>query len=152
MTHTHWTLAETLQRYGQKAPALAKASGLSKNTVYDILNGKSRAVTLETLDKLLNGLERLTGTALTPNDLIGRAVQSDIDPELLAQLANIPAFNWQEVRAQLPSWTEEERAANEQFWLDLETDRKSRGDRRMQRLEAIWDETDPPSGSSDQNL
>ena len=152
MTHTHWTLAETLQRHGQKAPALARASGLSKNTVYDILNGKSRAVTLETLDKLLDGLERLTGASLTPNDLIGRMVRSDIDPELLAQLAAIPPFDWQEVQAQTPSWTEEERAANDQFWLDLETDRKSRGSKRIQRLEVIWDGPDASSGSSDQNL
>ncbi|MGI8748232.1 MAG: helix-turn-helix domain-containing protein, partial [Deinococcus sp.] len=64
MTHTHWTLAETLQRKGKKVPALARASGLSKNPVYDIVNGKTTAVALETPDKLLAGLEGLTGDTM----------------------------------------------------------------------------------------
>ncbi|WP_135230739.1 helix-turn-helix domain-containing protein [Deinococcus fonticola] len=48
MKATYWTLAQTLQRRGITTHALIKANGLSKGTVYDIVNGKSRGITLET--------------------------------------------------------------------------------------------------------
>lgn len=147
MKHTRWMLADTLRRYGQKPPALVKTSGLSKNTVYDIVNGKTRAVTLETLDSLLSGLEQLTGTPMTLDDVLKRETQSEIEPALLAQVQDIQPFDWQAVKSEIPQWTDEERAENERFWRDLEVDRRSRGDRRMLRLEALWEGWDEADGS-----
>lgn len=142
MTQTHWTLAETLRRNGKNVSALVKASGLSKNTVYDIVNGKSQAVTLETLDKLLSGLEELTQAPVTLEDVLSREQGSDIDPELLAQLSGIQPFNWADIKRTLPDWTPEEQAENERMFGELEEDRRSRGDTRMQKLEALWEELD----------
>ena len=54
MTQTHWILAQTLRYRGLPPHTLANVSGLPKNTVYDIVNGKTQGVTLETVDGLLN--------------------------------------------------------------------------------------------------
>lgn len=140
--NTHWTLAQTLQKYGQKVPALVKASGVSRNTVYDIVNGKTGAVTLETLDKLLNGLEELTGARMTVEDVVKREQAAELSPDLLTQLTKARPFDWDELRKLIPEWTPQERAENDEFWLEQERDRRSRGDRRMKRLEALWDELD----------
>ena len=100
---THWTLAQTLQSRGVSPPALAKVSGLSKNTVYDIVNGKSQGVTLETVDRLLSGLEKLTGQRMTLDAVLARTMTHDVqDTALLAQLAGLPPFDLKALRASLP--------------------------------------------------
>lgn len=143
MTATHWTLAQTLQRRGITPHALIKVTGLSKGTVYDIVNGKSQAITLETVDRLLEGLEKLTGQRLTLTDVLDRHISSDIhDPELLAQLHDLAPFDLEAVKATLPDWTPEEQAENRKQWLAHEYDRRSRGNRREQRLDALWEELD----------
>ncbi len=48
MNTTQWKLSDTLRRYRKSALALARASGLAKTTVYNILHNKSKAVELET--------------------------------------------------------------------------------------------------------
>ncbi|GAA3993925.1 hypothetical protein GCM10022631_00020 [Deinococcus rubellus] len=142
MTRTHWTLAETLRRHGKNVSALVKASGLSKNTVYDIVNGKSQAVTLETLDKLLSGLEQLTRAPVTLEDVLRREQGSDIDPELLAQAAAARPFNWEELRKTLPTWTDEERAEDERHQQELKAEKLvqlAQGDKRLDQLLGILD-------------
>ena len=143
MTQTHWTLAQTLQSRGVSPHALAKVSGLSKNTVYDIVNCKSQGVTLETVDRLLSGLEQLTGQRMALDAVLARTMTHDVqDTALLAQLAGLPPFDLEALRASLPHWTPEEQAENERLWLEHESDRRSRGDRRLQRLEVLWEELD----------
>ncbi len=126
MTRTHWTLAETLRKYSKKPPALARASSLSKNTVYDIVNGKTKAVTLETLDKLLSGLEEITGAPMTVRDVLRREQQADINPDLLAQVANIKPLDVKELLALVPDWTDEERAENDRFWDEYAAEKAER--------------------------
>lgn len=63
-------LREYLERYDKSAYALWKASGLPRNTVYAMSKGKVGRLDLETLAKLLHGLEMLTGEPVTPNDLL----------------------------------------------------------------------------------
>lgn len=141
--NTHWTLAQTLQKYGQKVPALVKASGVSRNTVYDIVNGKSQGMTLETVDKLLDGLERLTGQRMTIDAVLDRQHSREIDdPELLAQLHDLAPFDLAAVKATVPHWTPEEKDENRKQWLAHEYDRRSRGNRREQQLDALWEELD----------
>ena len=145
MTQTHWILAQTLQHRGLSPHALAKVSGLSKNTVYDIVNGKTQGVTLETVDRLLNGLEQLTGQRMTLDVLLSRTMTHDVqDTALLAQLEDLPTFDLQALKASLPHWTPEEQEENERLWREHEYDRKTRGDRRLQRLDALWEELDGP--------
>ena len=122
MTQTHWILAETLRRHGQKVPALARASGLSKNTVYDIVNGKSQAVTLETLDKLMSGLEALTGASVTVGELIGR----DTSDPYAHLFVNAKPFDWEEAKKSIPNWTPEERAENDRMWRLMEAEKEAR--------------------------
>ena len=143
MTATHWTLAQTLQRRGITTHALIKVSGLSKGTVYDIVNGKSQGVTLETVDKLLSGLEQLTGQRMTLDAVLDRPAPSDIaDAALLAQLQDLALFDPEAVQATIPDWTPEEREENRKQWLEHEYDRQSRGSRRQQQLDALWEELD----------
>ena len=61
---------EYLETHGKSAYALWKASGLPRNTVYALSQGKAVRLDLETLGKVLYGLERLTGRTVTPNDLL----------------------------------------------------------------------------------
>ena len=131
MSHTRWTLAETLRRHSKKPPALARASGLSKNTVYDIVNGKTKAVTLETLDKLLSGLEEITGTAMSVEDVLKREQPAGIDTHLLAQVVNIQPLDARELLALVPDWTDQERAENDRFWAEYEAEKAERRAREI---------------------
>jgi transcriptional regulator with XRE-family HTH domain len=142
MRQTHWTLAQTLQSRGLSPHALAKVSGLSKNTVYDIVNGKSQGVTLETVDRLLSGLEQLTGQRMALEAVLDR--QEPEDP-YLHLFADAKPFDWDQVRSTLPLWTPEEQAANDAFWAEHETERQSRratGNRRLGALAEIFGRED----------
>lgn len=63
-------IREYLETHGKSAYALWKVSGLPRNTVYALAQGKSLRLDLETLGKLLYGLEQLTGRKVTPNDVL----------------------------------------------------------------------------------
>jgi len=65
-----WKLAATLKERGVTPYGLVKASGLAQATVYAIAQGKAQAVELETLTKLVAGIERLTGKPAAVNDLL----------------------------------------------------------------------------------
>lgn len=145
MTQTHWTLAQTLQSRGLSPHALAKVSGLSKNTVYDIVNGKSHGITLETVDRLLNGLEQLTGQRMALEAVLDR--QEPEDP-YLHLFAGAQPFDWEQRRASLPHWTPEEQVANDTFWTEREAQRQARGTRgnpRLDQLAEIFGPADEPT-------
>ena len=149
MTATRWTLAQTLQRRGVSTLALIKASGLSKGTVYDIVNGKSQGITLETVDKLLGGLERLTGERLSVEAVLARkGVDTIQDSALLAQLQDLPLFDLDALNTTIPRWTPEQQEENRRQWMEHELDRTSRGNRRQEKLDALWEELDAPGDHS----
>lgn len=49
---------------------LSKTSGISLGTAYALANGTLSGVAFETLDRVRNALESLTGKTFTPNDLL----------------------------------------------------------------------------------
>ena len=116
MSQTYWTLAETLRKHGQKVPALIQVCGLSKNTVYDIVNGKSQAITLETVDKILTGLERLTGMRFTVEDILKREPPQDTYAHLFAHAA---LYDPMEARKLFFLWTPTEKAKDARYWEDV---------------------------------
>ena len=63
-------LKEFLESNGKTPYALWKITGLPRNTVYSISQGKALRLDLDTLGSLLHGLETLTGKIVTPNDLL----------------------------------------------------------------------------------
>lgn len=148
--HTRWRLGETLRRHGKTPLALARASGLSKNTVYDIANGTSRGVELETLDKLLSGLERLTGERAGLQDLLDAAPPADPYAEVFARAR---PFDREEVRKLIPDWTPEERAENERLTEELERQRledRELAPRRQDKLDALFAELDALENDPDE--
>lgn len=120
---THWKLEATLRRYRKTPLALARASGLTKNTVYNIVNEKAQAIEIETLDKLVMGLEKLIGQPMGIADVIEREPKRNA---LLEEaLKHAKPFNWEEIKKTLPDWTPEERAENEAFIKVMEAERES---------------------------
>jgi DNA-binding Xre family transcriptional regulator len=124
MTTAHWKLQDTLRRHGKTTMALARTSGLTKTTVYNIVNGKSKAVELETLGKLVAGLEKLIGQPMSFNDVLER---EPTQPNALLEtlLKDAKPFDWDEIKKQIPSWTPEEQAENDAFLEALETQRET---------------------------
>lgn len=141
MTATHWTLAQTLQRQGITPHALIKATGLSKGTVYDIVNGKSQAITLETVDRLLDGLEQLTGQRMPLDAVLGRTEPEDPYAHLFV---DAKPYDPEEARRHLAPWNAEEQEADEQYWAALaheQQERRERPDKTMQELSEIFGES-----------
>lgn len=141
MTATHWTLAQTLQRQGITPHALIKATGLSKGTVYDIVNGKSQAITLETVDRLLDGLEQLTGQRMPLDAVLGRTEPEDPYAHLFV---DAKPYDPEKARRHLAPWNAEEQEADEQYWAALareQQERRERPDKTMQELSEIFGES-----------
>ncbi len=115
---THWKLEGTLRRFGKTPMALARASGLTKTTIYNMVNNTSQAVQLETLDKLLIGLEHLTGQHFSVADVLEREVKPNTLLEEL--LRDAKPVNFEELNKHIPAWTDEERIENEAFLRELE--------------------------------
>lgn len=117
---THWKLAQTLERYGKTPAALARASGLSKTTVYAIVNDKSKAVELETLDKLLGGLEQMTGKKLGVDDLLERRSPRS---SAWSQLEGLKPVTLEQLRSFIPQWNDADPLENERFVQALQESR-----------------------------
>ena len=140
MITAHWKLQATLRRHGQTTVALARSSGLTKTTVYNIANGKSKAVELETLGKLVVGLEKLIGQHVSFDDVL--EIEAPKGNTLLENaLKEAKPFKWEEIKKTLPEWTPEERAENEAFLEVIqagrELDRRSDTERDQALLEAF---------------
>jgi DNA-binding Xre family transcriptional regulator len=67
-----WRLRKYLDEHGVSAYALTKATALAPNTVYALARGDQRRVDLEVLDKVITGLEQLTGRRVELTDLLER--------------------------------------------------------------------------------
>lgn len=63
------TIRRFLEQHNASAYKLWKASGLPKNTAYALASGKTTRIDLDTLGKVVYGLEQITGHPITPNDV-----------------------------------------------------------------------------------
>lgn len=70
-----WKLRDYLDRHGVSAYALLKATDLAPSTVYALARGDQTRVDLGVLDKVIGGLEELTGQAVTFDDLLAREAE-----------------------------------------------------------------------------
>jgi len=65
-----WTVRPLLERHGITAYRLMKESGLAQGTVYRLVNGDSRSLNADTLDRLMGALRRLTREQIEISDLL----------------------------------------------------------------------------------
>ncbi len=65
-----WKVKDFLDAEGKTPYALWKASGLSRTTVYAITGGQMDGLQFETLGKLVEGLEKLTGKRVELSDVL----------------------------------------------------------------------------------
>ena len=65
-----WVLDATLARFKQSGKALAHASGVPLRTVRRIERHQAKRLNLAVADRLLVGLECITNTPVTYNDLL----------------------------------------------------------------------------------
>jgi DNA-binding Xre family transcriptional regulator len=65
-----WAVGQYLDRHGITPYKLWKVTGLAKNTVYAIAQGKGDRVDFDTLGALVGGLETLTGKRPHLDDLL----------------------------------------------------------------------------------
>jgi DNA-binding Xre family transcriptional regulator len=133
--HTaQWKLADILRRHRKSALALAKASSLTKTTVYNILHNKSKAVELDTLGKLLAGLEALTGERMSFDDLLERQASSaSID----ALFQGAKPLHWANLDPLIPDWSEAERKRNIKAQQTLEAAKVASRQREVERTRQL---------------
>ncbi|WP_337868534.1 helix-turn-helix transcriptional regulator [Meiothermus sp.] len=145
MVNTYFKL-ELLLRQHKKTPlALAEASGLSKTTVYNLVNNKAKAVELETLDKLMAGLERLLGRPVRFDEILEKR-PTPKEARLARLLKGVRPFHWEEVQKALPPLTPEEKAEDEAFLRVLEEARQTdleQSQARDRRLLELFEEPGP---------
>ena len=101
MIDTRFKLEPLLRQHKKTPLALAQASGLSKTTVYNLVNNKAKAVELQTLDKLMAGLERLIGRPVGFGEILEKR-PSGKQERLARLLKDAKPFNWAEVEKNLP--------------------------------------------------
>ncbi|ADI13561.1 transcriptional regulator, XRE family [Truepera radiovictrix DSM 17093] len=105
-----WTLKEYLNRHGLTAYQLAKASGLSVNTIYPLARGEAQRVSLDTLQTVLDTLDKLTGQRVNVTDVLEREVEehefSDGVPDDLRERigrferGEVKLIPWEQVKAE----------------------------------------------------
>lgn len=66
----HWTIRPILDRHNITPYRLMKESGLAQGTVYRLVNGDSKSLNADTLDRVMTALRRLTGEDLQVADLL----------------------------------------------------------------------------------
>lgn len=72
-----WTLKEYLTRHDLTAYQLAKATGLSVNTIYPLARGEAKGIQLETLQTVLGALDELTGARVELTDVLEREAPNE---------------------------------------------------------------------------
>lgn len=68
-----WVLKDYLNRHEVTPYQLAKATGLSVNTVYPLARGEAQRISLDTLQTVLDALDGLTGDRVELADLLERS-------------------------------------------------------------------------------
>ena len=67
-----WRLRDYLNEHNLSAYALTRAADVAPNTVYALARGDSERISLAVFDKVLAGLEKLTGRPVSVADLLER--------------------------------------------------------------------------------
>lgn len=67
-----WKLKDVLKQHNITVYRLADASGIPRNTLYNLVNKEPVRVDLGTLDAVLNALDDLTGERVSVSDLLER--------------------------------------------------------------------------------
>jgi DNA-binding Xre family transcriptional regulator len=65
-----WKVKAFLDEHGKTPYALWKASGLSRTTTYAITAGNLIRTDFSTLARIIEGLEKITGKQVQPNDVL----------------------------------------------------------------------------------
>lgn len=153
MVNTHFKIEPLLRQHRKTPLALAEASGLSKTTVYSIVNNKAKAIELQTLDKLMAGLERLLGRPVRFDEILEKR-QSSKQERLAQLLKDAKPFHWKEVEKNLSPLTPEEKAENEEFMRVLaearEASRQLSAERDRKLLE-LFEEPQAPGKKGRKN-
>ncbi|GIW31695.1 MAG: hypothetical protein KatS3mg071_1869 [Meiothermus sp.] len=145
MVNTYFKLEPLLRQHKKTPLALAEASGLSKTTVYNLVNNKAKAVELETLDKLMAGLEQLLGRPVRFDEILEKR-PTPKEARLARLLKDAKPFCWEEVQKALPPLTPEEKAEDEAFLRVLEEARQTdleQSQARDRRLLELFEEPRP---------
>jgi DNA-binding Xre family transcriptional regulator len=74
-----WNIKQLLEKHGKTPYALMKETGLSRQTVYAITNNQTSGLDFKTMSRIVDGLSKLTGQSITPNDVLRFAPAHD-DP------------------------------------------------------------------------
>lgn len=83
-----WKLRDYLDRHDVSAYALTRVADVAPNTVYALARGDSARISLEVFDKVLAGLEQLTGRPVGVADLLERETDDPKVDDLEAQTQN----------------------------------------------------------------
>ena len=153
MPTTHFKLESLLRRHNKSVLALAKASGLAKTTVYNIVNNRAKAVELETLSKLIDGLEHLTGKTISFDDVLEKEPR-ERNALLDDLLKDAKPLDWDKLMAGIPDWTEAEREENARVFEEIERERKNakRPSKRLEQMLEIFSSDEVPTGTSTEKL
>ncbi len=121
-----WNLAQYLERQRVTPHALMKETGLSPNTIYPIVRGEAKAVSLETLGVIAAGIESLTGHRPDVKDLF--EITDLLDSKPGAKLAELlkhakPPLTAEQLLGP-DDWTEEELEAGRQAELEMQAEKK----------------------------
>lgn len=65
-----WLIRPLLERHDVTPYRLMKESGLAQGTVYRLVRGETSTLNVETLDRVMTALRRLTGEKVEIQDLI----------------------------------------------------------------------------------
>lgn len=66
----HWTVKPLLKKHKITPYRLMKESGLAQGTIYRLVNGDTRSLNADTLDRVMGALRRLTGEEIEISDLL----------------------------------------------------------------------------------
>ncbi len=78
-----WRLKNYLDEHKLTPYSLVRATGVSPTTVYGLAQGKHERISLDVLDKVIWGLERLTGETVELSDVLERDPAPVDDEEAL---------------------------------------------------------------------
>jgi DNA-binding Xre family transcriptional regulator len=118
-----WKLKPFLERHRISANALVKQTRLSRNTVYPIVRGESKRISLETLSTISSGLEALTGERVKIQDLL-EIEHKPINPWREAMLKKARVMSWDELISKTAPFTPEELEEDERYWEEQDRIRR----------------------------
>ncbi len=105
-----WTLKDYLNRHDLTAYQLAKESGLSVNTIYPLARGEAQRVSLDTLQTVLDALDKLTGGRVSVTDVLERETEEyefpdGVPDDILERIRSLEAgesklIPWEQVKAE----------------------------------------------------